>query len=120
MSAKIISNTNGIVTVKITGLFTYPEQLALQRATFDVIPELGKISILTLLDDFQGWSKDENWADVSFQEESDPYIKKMAIVGAEKWRDLTLMSVGAGFRSFPVAYFQPAELDRATAWLMVD
>jgi len=120
MSAEIISNTDGIVTVKITGIFTYPDQLALQKATVDVIPEQGKIGILSIYDDFQGWSHDDRWEDVSFQEKSDPYIKKMAIVGAEKWRELALMFVSAGFRRFPVAYFETAELDKAKAWLNVE
>jgi hypothetical protein len=79
MSAKIISHTDGIVTVKITGVFTYPDQLALQNATADMLSEQRKISVLTIYEDFQGWSKDDNWEDVSFQEQSDPYIKKMAI-----------------------------------------
>jgi hypothetical protein len=117
MSAEIISNINGIVTVRISGLFTYEDQLALQHATVDVIPEQGKISVLSIYDDFQGWSKDDRWGDVSFQEKSDPYIEKMAIVGAEQWHALALMSVGAGMRSFPVAYFDTAELDKAKTWL---
>ena len=120
MSAEIISNTDGILTIKVTGLFTYPEQIALQKASIDNIPEQGKISILYILEDFQGWSKDDNWSDISFQEKSDPYIKKMAIVGEEKWQDLILMSVGFGFRSCPIEYFQPDEMDQAKAWLMVE
>jgi hypothetical protein len=118
MSAEIINNTDGIVTVKITGLFTYPDQLALQNASDDIVATYSKISILTIYDDdFQGWSHDDRWEDVSFQEKSDPYIKKMAIVGAEKWRELALMFVSAGFRRFPIAYFETAELDKAKAWL---
>jgi hypothetical protein len=120
MSAEIISVTDGIMTIKVMGLFTYPEQIALQKASIDNIPKQGKISILYLLEDFQGWSKDDNWEDVSFQEKSDPYIQKMAIVGEEKWQDLALMSVGFGFRSFPIEYFQADELEQAKAWLMVE
>jgi hypothetical protein len=120
MSAEVISYADGIVTVKITGLFTYPDQIGIQKATIDRIPEQGKISILTIFEDFQGWSHDERWEDVSFQEKSDPYIKKMAIVGEEKWQDLALMSVGMGFRSFPIEYFQPQEMDLAQAWLSAE
>ncbi len=120
MSAEVISNTDGIMTIKVTGLFTYPEQIALQKASINNIPEQGKISILYLLENFEGWSKDDNWSDVSFQDASDPYIKKMAIVGEEKWQDLALMSVGFGFRNFPIEYFQTDELDLAKAWLMVN
>jgi hypothetical protein len=117
MSAEIISNTDGIVTVKISGLFTYPEQVALQNEMVNMVSTPNKISILTIYEDFEGWSHDDRWEDVSFQEKSDPYINKMAIVGAERWRELALMFVSAGFRSFPVAYFESAELDKGQAWL---
>ena len=117
MSAEIISNTDGIVTVKISGLFTYPDQIALQNEMVNMVSTPDKISILTIYEEFEGWSHDDRWEDVSFQEKSDPYISKMAIVGAEQWRELALMFVSAGFRSFPVAYFETAELDKAQAWL---
>jgi len=117
MSAEIISNTDGIVTVKISGVFTYPEQVALQNEMVNMVSAPNKISILTIYEDFEGWSHDDRWEDVSFQEKSDPYINKMAIVGAERWRELALMFVSAGFRSFPVAYFETAELERAKMWL---
>jgi ABC-type sugar transport system permease subunit len=117
MSAEIISNTDGIVTVKISELFTYEDQLALQNATADIVSAQSKIGVLTIYENFEGWSHDDRWEDVSFQEQSDPYINKMAIVGVERWRELALMFVSAGFRSFPVAYFESAELDKAQAWL---
>lgn len=117
MSAEIISNTDGIVTVKITGIFTYPDQLALQNASADIIRKQGKVCVLSIYEDFHGWSKDEQWADVSFQEQSDPYIKKMAIVAEKKWHELVQMSVGIGFRGFPIKCFQTDELDKAKAWL---
>jgi hypothetical protein len=120
MSADIISHVDGIVTVKITGLFTYSEQLALQKATINLVSEENKLSVLTLYEDFEGWSHDEGWGDVSFQEKSDPLINKMAVVGEEKWRDLILMSLGDGFRGFPIAYFHPDELDNARIWLLVE
>jgi hypothetical protein len=105
------------VTVKITGIFTYPDQLALQKSAVDIAREQGRVCVLSLYEDFHGWSKDEQWADVSFQEESDAYIKKMAIVCEKKWQELVLMSVGMGFRDFPIEYFQTGELDKAKAWL---
>lgn len=117
MSAEIISNSDGIVTVRISGIFSYPDQIALQNEMVNVVSTPDKISILTIYEDFDGWSHDDRWEDVSFQEKSDPYINKMAIVGAERWRELALMFVSAGFRSFPVAYFETAELDKAQAWL---
>ena len=117
MSAEIISNSDGIVTVRISGTFSYPDQIALQTATAGIVSAQSKISVLTIYEDFEGWSHDDRWEDVSFQEKSDSYINKMAIVGAEHWRELALMFVSAGFRSFPIAYFETAELDKAQAWL---
>ena len=74
--------------------------------------------ILILTQNFQGWGAGgEDWGDLSFQDEHDPLIEKLAIVGEDRWEDLALMFVSKGLRRFPVEYFQPTELTRARAWL---
>lgn len=117
MSAEIISHFDGIVTVKITGTLTHAELTALQQDAFDIIGREGGIRVLIICEDFQGWAKEGGWDDVSFQTKSDPYINKMALVGARKWEELALMFTGKGFREFPIEYFEPGELDKAQAWL---
>lgn len=106
MSAEIISQFDGIVTAKITGILTHPELTALQKALLGIIGREGGIRVLIICEDFQGWAKEGEWEDVSFQNNSDPYINKMA-----------LLFTGKGFREFPIEYFEPGDIAQAQAWL---
>lgn len=117
MSAEIISNFNGIVTYRISGILTQSELRRRQKELIAIIGREGGIRLLILCEDFQGWDKASDWEDVSFQSQSDPYINKMALVGDKKWEDLALMFTGKGFREFPIEYFESHEIEKARAWL---
>ncbi len=41
----------------------------------------------------------------------------MAIVGEERWRDLTLLFTSQGLRPFPIEFFTSGQLAEARAWL---
>jgi hypothetical protein len=41
----------------------------------------------------------------------------MAIVGEERWRDLTLLFTSQGLRPFPIEFFTPERLAEARVWL---
>ncbi len=116
MSAEILSNSGGILTARISGRLTQPELAALQASAQDSIRDLGQVSFLVIVEDFQGWQSGDDWSDVSFME-NDPYIRKMAIVGEKQWQDLALIFAAKPIRRFPIEYFQPADLERARAWL---
>ncbi|MCQ8102588.1 STAS/SEC14 domain-containing protein [Methylomonas sp. SURF-2] len=100
MSAEIISHFDGIVTAKITGKLTQPELTTLQQSMLGIIGREGGIRALTVCEDFQGGAKEGEREDVSFQNNSDPYINKMALVCDRKWEDLALIFSGKGFREF--------------------
>jgi hypothetical protein len=117
MSAEIVSNTGGILTARITGNLTQPELATLQASAMECIRQDGDIRILVIAEDFHGWRQGDDWSDVSFMD-NDPYIKKMAIVGEKEWEDLALVFAAKPFRKFPIEYFEPADLERARAWLM--
>ena len=118
MSAEIISNFNGIVTNRVSGVLTQTELSAVQKELLGIIGREGGVRLLILCHDFQGWDKASDWEDVSFQSQSDPYINKMALVGDKKWEDLALLFTGKGFREFPIEYFEPDDVEKARAWLM--
>ena len=120
MSAEITGNTNGVVTVRITGKLSHSELVALQEAIVAIINRQGKVRLLIIAEGFQGWEKAGDWGDLSFQIENDPHIEKMAIVGEQKWEDLALVFVAKGFRKFPIEYFKPADLTNARAWLLAE
>lgn len=118
MSAEIISNFNGVVTSRISGLLTESELSTVQKELFAIIGREGGVRLLIISEDFQGWDGASDWEDISFQSQSDPFINKMALVGDKKWKDLAFLFTGKGFREFPIEYFEPHELEKARAWLM--
>ena len=117
MSADIIDETGKVLTARVSGKLTQPELAKLQQATTETIRRQGRVRILVIAENFQGWEKGGDWEDDSFQSQNDPYIEKMAIVGDRKWEDLAVIFVAKGLRSFPIEFFPPADLAKARAWL---
>jgi len=117
MSVEIIGNADGIVTVKVAGKLSQPEIARAQQQAIGIITRQGKIRILVIAENFQGWEGGGNWDDVSFQADHDKHIERMAVVGQKRWEDLTLIFVAKGYREFPIEYFQPDDLPKARAWL---
>ena len=118
MGATIVGMTGGILTVKITGKLMQAELAEVQKKAGEILRKEGRMRILILTESFQGWGPGgDAWGDLSFQDQHDGFIEKLAIVGEEKWEDLALVFVSKGLRKFPVEYFQPADLAKARAWL---
>ena len=118
MSAEIVSATNGIITLKISGKLTQPDLAAVQNTAAEILRQHGSMRMLVLAHNFQGWERGGDWGDLSFLDENDQYMKKIAIVGDKKWEDLALIFAGKGLRRCLVEYFQPEEAAKAQAWLM--
>jgi hypothetical protein len=117
MAAKITGLHDGILNIVVSGQLTQKELAAIQAETARVITTTGRIRILVLARDFDGWEKGGTWGDFSFQVAHDDDIERMAIVGDEQWRDLTLLFTSQGLRPFPIEYFLPARIADARAWL---
>ncbi len=118
MSAEITEYTDGILSARISGKLTHAELVALQKAASDRIIKLeGKVRLLVMVENFQGWERGGDWGDLTFQLEHDADIERMAIVGDRKWRDLALLFAAKGLRKFPIEYYESHELPKAQAWL---
>jgi hypothetical protein len=118
MSAEIVTAADGVLTIKITGKLTQPELQAVQKSAAEILTAQGKMRVLVIAQEFEGWEKTGDWGNISIQDEMDPKIKKMAIVGESKWEDLALLFAAKGLRKFPIEYFQPQDLAKARGWLM--
>jgi len=105
------------VTLRVSGHLTQKELATVQAETARIIGSGGKICVLVLAQDFAGWEKGGKWSDFAFQQAHDDDIERMAIVGEEQWRDLTLLFTSKGLRPFPIEYFTPGRLAEARAWL---
>ena len=117
MSAQIVDTSDGVLTVKITGRLTQPELVAVQKSAAGIVQKVGKVRILAVTAEFEGWEQGGNWGDLSLQSEIDPHVEKMAIVGDKKWEDLALLFAAKGLRKFPIEYFSPDDMAKALTWL---
>lgn len=117
MSAQIEVTPEAILTVKISGKLGYSEFAAAQRQAAEILGSQKQMRVLVVAQDFQGWDKQGDWGDITFQARHDPQIARMAIVGDPKWQDLALLFVSKGFRRFPIEYFHPDDMAKARAWL---
>jgi hypothetical protein len=119
VAAEIVEIVDGIVTIAVRDKLAQSELLAAQTALAAIIREQGKIRMLVRAEQFAGWERGEEWNDFSFQAEHDDDIEKMAIVGDEKWKKLTLVFTAKGLRKFPIRYFLTEEIEKAHGWLAV-
>jgi hypothetical protein len=119
-TASIVDTSNRIITMKVTRKLKYSDLAAAQKSAAETIKKLGKVKILVITEDFQGWESKGNWGDVSFSSQNDANIEKIAIVCEKQWEDLGQMFVAKDFRKVAIEFFAPDQLERARAWLKRD
>jgi SpoIIAA-like len=117
MPFTIVDAAGPIISAKISGELSKSEVSQLQAAALDAIKRHGKISALFILENFEGWKQTGDWGDITFMTEHDEQIGKIAVVGAEGWRDMIYAFLAKGFRNAQVEYFLPSELAKARSWL---
>ncbi len=118
MPASIQHESGNLFRIHISGVLRQAELLDVQAVAAQEITRLGRITLLFVLEQFQGWERDADWGDLEFYAAHDKDIEKIAIVGDEKWRDHGMAFAGAGIRKAAVQFFPPAEDARARAWLL--
>jgi hypothetical protein len=116
MGAQIVDVVGDLVTCKVWGTLTQTELAAIQLDASGIMQARGSIRLLVIVESFQGWERGE-WENYSFQAQHDAKIESMAVVGDQRWEELTEAFVGKGLREFPIEYFAPSELGQALRWL---
>jgi hypothetical protein len=117
MSVEIVDVSDGVLTFKVTGRLNQAEFAASQKRAGEIIQQQGKVRFLVLIENLTSIDKAGDWGDVSFQADYDQFIEKIAIVGDKQWEDVALLFTGKGIRRVAIEYFQPADLEKAKAWL---
>lgn len=119
MTIEIVDASHGVLTVRMSGVQGQRELIEAQKSAAQILQNQGKMRLLILADQFEGWSKEDDWGkggDLTFLK-NDQSIEKMAIVGDKEWEADALIFVGKGFRRFPIEYFPSADLVKAREWL---
>jgi len=117
MSAEIVDDAEGVLTIKISGKLRQSELAAAQKNAAKILEKRGGSRVLVLAEKFEGWEKEDDWGDLSGQTQLDAQIDQMAIVGEKRWEDVALLFTGKGIRHVDIEYFSPTELPRARNWL---
>ncbi len=117
MGVTISVDSDNLVVITITGVFSYQDLQTIQDASKKGTRPAGKVNCLILASQLSGWGKDGDWGDLTFMYENDPLIGKIAVVSEEKRKDELLMFLGAGRRGAEVEFFFPDEEEDAREWL---
>ena len=110
-------NQGNLIELVVSGKLVYEEYLDVQGKIGATARDAGKCPVLILLRDFAGWDDNKGWGDPTATDRTDPFIKKMAIVGDEKWRDLAEVFTLKGLRPVPIEYFATENEQLARDWL---
>ena len=110
-------DSDRILTVRISGRLSYAKYKEAQQQVALRLEQQNGSPILILAEDFDGWEKEGDWGELSFQLANDSRIGRMAVVCEDRWRDKLTLFTGQGFRSFPIQFFSPDEEQSARAWL---
>ena len=117
MSFELIKKPAEELWLKVSGLLTIEDFEKAQSLILSELELNHKSRTLIILDNFTGWSKDPKWNDISFMEEHEDQITKMAVVGDEKWKEEIFMFVGKPFRSTEIEFFPENQIELAKRWL---
>lgn len=118
MSIEFVGELNAVWTITLRGVLSQAELNDFKRAARTRLEQSsGKVGVLIVATEFQGWAKGGDWGDLEQQFMVDPFIRKMAIVGDKRWEDLSALFTAKGFRDFPIEYFPPGQIADAVAWL---
>ncbi len=116
MGASLQHEQGNIYRVDVSGMLGEQEFGALQRSAAAEIVRVGKIRLLVVLDQFNGWAPG-TWQALAFYIQHGAEIERIAIVGDERWRSEMLMFAGADLRDGSVQYFSPPYGREAASWL---
>ena len=117
MACRVVSNEGGLITVQISGKLKWTEFAGAQKSAIQAMRPGGKVRLLVLTEDFEGWDDRGDWGDVSFQMRYDEQIEKIAVVGDRRWQEMIEVFVGKGIRPVDIRYFAPSQEALARTWI---
>ena len=116
MAVSLEHDRANIYRVDISGRLREEELKALQHAAAAEIRRGGRIRLLIMLNEFEGWDNAAG-RDLGFYIRHGSDVERIAIVGDDKWSSEALMFAGAGLRKAPVAFFKTRDALQAASWL---
>jgi hypothetical protein len=108
---------SGVYRLDISGVLQRAEYQQCEAQMKTELSRVGSAKLLCVLDGFEGWERTADWSDLTFYVTYGDAIRRIAIVGNERWRSEMLMFAAADLRKAPVEFFPEGDLNKARAWL---
>jgi SpoIIAA-like len=115
----LTSATPGVLAFKMSGKLHDEDYKRFVPLVDNAIAKDGKVRILAQFHDFHGWDAHALWDDIKFSTTHCNKIKKIALVGEEKW-EKGMAAVCKPFTMAKVRYFDADEMKAAESWLAED
>jgi len=110
------SAADGMLEIRATGKLTKEFYTAFVPVVDEQIKQYGKLRILFVMHDFQGWTCGAMWEDCKFDLHHWRDIERLAIVGESKWEE-GMATFCKPFTRATIKYFDHAQLEAARAWV---
>jgi len=105
--------------VELNGKLTKEDYAAFVPAIELAIRQHGKIRMIVVMRDFQGWTAGALWEDVKFDWKHYGDIERLAIVGEKKW-EAGMAQFCRPFTRATIKFFDIADIDDARRWKKVE
>jgi hypothetical protein len=104
-----------LIVATVAGVWTSHEQASLVDWIRGTVRDAGPVALLLVLDDFGGWSPDDDVHAHAQWLRDDEGVSKIAVVGRMEWKVAVFTLVAQPIRSLPIEYFETEAAARA--WL---
>lgn len=105
-----------IIEVQVSGRLTKDAYQEFVPRTEAAIQRHGKVRILFVMHDFEGWDAGALWEDVKFDFKHFSHIERLAIVGETRW-EKGMANFCRPFTTATLKYFDYKDLEAARAWI---
>lgn len=105
-----------LLEVKVSGKLTSADYETFVPAVEGMIAEVGKIRILFVMEDFEGWDAGAAWEDTKFAMEHYHDIRKLALIGETSW-ERWMAIICQPFTTAEIRFFSPDQRAEAIEWL---
>ena len=117
MPIALLHERNNTYRMEISGLMLRADYGRTEAELTRVLETAGTVRLLCVLKGFEGWETGVDWSNLTFYVTHGDSIERIAIVGDERWRSLTLMFAGADLRRAAVEFFPGNAVAEARGWL---
>ncbi|EAQ81136.1 SpoIIAA family protein [Blastopirellula marina] len=117
MTIEIAENYEAdLLQVTASGKLTSADYATFVPAVEGMIEEVGRVRILFVMDQFEGWDAGAAWEDTKFAVEHYHHIRKVALIGESSW-EKWMAVICKPFTAAEIHFFGPDQRAEAFEWL---